>query len=123
MREILLTSNGKNAKKDDDFGYIKVEKDGTDELSVILNYPFKMIYRVNDGDTIGRLNAKGFECEDELVQGKYVVLKKVYNTYHVVKPCETLSSIAQKHNISESELIKNNNLKTNKVFIGQTLSL
>lgn len=42
---------------------------------------------------------------------------------HVVKPTENLVQIAEIYNISAQELMKQNNLKNEKVFIGQRLKI
>ncbi len=42
---------------------------------------------------------------------------------HIVKPAETLKDICQKYNMLEETLIKDNNLVSNKLFIGQSLKI
>ena len=55
--------------------------------------------------------------------GEWIKVKVNDYISHVVKPAETLKNIAEKHNISEEEIIKKNNLKTRKLFIGQILKI
>lgn len=58
-----------------------------------------------------------------LYAGEWV--KVTTNNYcvHVVKPVETLTSIAQKYDITVEKLLADNALKTDKLFIGQQLKI
>ena len=47
--------------------------------------------------------------------------RKVEYIYHTVKRGETLGSIARRYRVSESEIRRWNNLRSNKVYIGQKL--
>lgn len=51
------------------------------------------------------------------------VVKLIYETgkTHIVRPMENLVSIAQKYCISVEDLIRTNNLKSTRLFIGQQL--
>ena len=51
--------------------------------------------------------------------GDYVFVKKNKNTIHIVRPNETLDSIAMLYNTTAKNLMVKNNIK--KVFIGQQL--
>ena len=59
----------------------------------------------------------------KLYSGEWV--KVCVNEYkiHVVKPTENLVQIAEIYNISAQELMKQNNLKNEKVFISQRLKI
>lgn len=52
-------------------------------------------------------------------KGEYVLISNTNYKKYVVKPTETIHSIAEKFNLDAEYLIKINN--TNKVFIGQQL--
>lgn len=58
-----------------------------------------------------------------LYAGEWV--KVTTNNYfiHVVKPIETLPSIAQKYNTTVDKLLADNALNTDKLFIGQQLKI
>ena len=53
------------------------------------------------------------------------VVKIIYDdsNIYIVKPLETLSTIAEKYNTSVEELVKLNNLKSTRLFIGQHLTI
>ena len=124
MREVRLKKETQNAIKDNDLGYIQVIHGDSDEMSVILNYPRKLFYKTNDLNILNIVNSFGYECETNLIeQANMLVLNKIDKEIHIVKPCETLKDIAQNYKSSESELIKINNLKSNKLFIGQILNI
>ena len=58
-----------------------------------------------------------------LYSGEWV--KVCVNDYkvHVVKPTENLVRIAEIYNVSPQELMKQNNLENEKIFIGQRLKI
>lgn len=55
--------------------------------------------------------------------GDYTMVKRCSCEKHVVKPLETLETIAKKSNLSVEYIIKTNSLKTTNLFIGQILKL
>ena len=55
--------------------------------------------------------------------GAYLSITKTHTKIHIVRPLETLQSIAQKYNLTIEDLIAKNGLKNNCVFIGQQLIL
>ncbi len=89
-------------------------------------------YRVEDGDNIKSL-CKKFNTNEsdilrnnkdlDLYQGEII---KIYpNDYqsHFVKPTETIEVIAKEYNISKEKLIRDNDLKSTRLFIGQRLKI
>jgi len=56
-----------------------------------------------------------------LKKGDKIVIKNLNVQLHIVKPLETLESIAKKLNISKEEILKKN--KVERLFIGQQLFL
>lgn len=59
----------------------------------------------------------------DLYDGEMIKIVKDVKNFHIVKPMETLNSISQKYNKSIEELIKQNNLKANRLFVGQRLRI
>ena len=59
-------------------------------------------------------------CEsNNLLPGDIVLVKDTNKVLHIVKPLETLSSIAKKYNVTIEYITKQNNI--DKIFIGQQL--
>ena len=87
------------------------------------------VYRIDKTETLQQVADKfntsvaEISCRDtnNVYEGDFVVIKKVNNRTHIVKPLETLSQIAKIYNVKEEDIAKNNDLKTNKLFIGQKL--
>ena len=97
-----------------------VVNEGVDDVSIILNYPHKIVYNIRNKNDIDLLRTNGYAYKLEGEDG-YVIAKQTSQEIHVVQPCETLSGIAKKHNITVITLMQCNNLATDKVFIGQKL--
>ena len=57
----------------------------------------------------------------DFYEGEVVKIIHKSNRCHIVKPMENLSTIAKKYNTSIEQLIKINNLKSSRLFIGQNL--
>ena len=55
--------------------------------------------------------------------GDIVLIKRKVGKQHVVAPMETLEDIANENNTTVECIVSENNLKTNKLFIGQKLWL
>lgn len=94
---------------------------------VLKNFDKELLVEVNEQnvqDLKNLANKQTVVCScqnvENLEAGDKVIVSK-QQKFHVVKPLETLSVIANKLNLTEQELIKKNNLKTNKVFIGQKI--
>ena len=60
---------------------------------------------------------------NEWRNGAWLYIKKGNKRIHIVRPLETLKTIAKKHNVSVEYLMTKNKLKNNCVFIGQQLLL
>jgi len=58
-----------------------------------------------------------------IVTGKNKVIKKIQSSIHRVANGDTLFSLAKKYNISLKKLKELNNIKENKIFIGQVLKV
>ena len=57
----------------------------------------------------------------DLYEGEIVKINRNSRAYHIVKPMETLPTIASKYNTSIDELISVNNLVSKRLFVGQNL--
>ena len=98
------------------------------DLKLIKNFQ----YRVVDGDTL-QLICQKFNTSEEnifrnnkdidLYPGEWIEI--AVNDYipHVVKPTETLEKIAATYGIEISKIKQDNQLITDKLFIGQTLKI
>ena len=125
MREIaLVDKEGVDTEYSKALGYYKVLSDGNADITVITNYPYKMLYQVKKGETIKQINARGYKVLSDFVsEGDTVVLEKTNTSTYVVQPLESLESICQKFKVSRGEILEKNNLKSDKVFIGQILNI
>jgi len=56
-----------------------------------------------------------------LHEGEFVEIKKCYNVCHTVKPLENLQQLAKKYNVTIESIKECNNLKDDRLFIGQKL--
>ena len=88
-------------------------------------------YQVLKGDTLDMILTK-FSNKSKVVrnnpnidlyEGEMIKIEINNNTNHIVKPMETLTKIANKYDKNIEDLIKLNNLKTTKLFIGQILKI
>ncbi|MBE5758150.1 MAG: LysM peptidoglycan-binding domain-containing protein [Clostridiales bacterium] len=138
MKEICIINNGENINKikymyNDNtlkqsnnkikgFNYVEL-KSGSDDIIVVKNYRPYFIYKMKDGETLLDIVAKGFNVDngDNVVANDIVILSKPNSLRHVVKPLETLEKIASKYNILKVDIMTTNNLKTDKLFVGQIL--
>lgn len=117
MREIkLIFDNNENI----DLDKFQIVSGEGEDVSIITNYPHRVIYNINSEDDLKFIRSKGYFCEEKTEKG-YVIIRKLNSEIHVVRPCETLGMIARKYNTKEKVLIEKNHLKTNKIFIGQNL--
>lgn len=53
--------------------------------------------------------------------GDKIIFKKVEGKTYTTKPLDTIKTIAKKFGVTQEQIIKNNNLKTSKLFIGQKI--
>ncbi|MBQ8615280.1 MAG: LysM peptidoglycan-binding domain-containing protein [Clostridia bacterium] len=59
----------------------------------------------------------------KLYDGEWIKIKVNDYVVHHVKPTESLTQIAKIYCIDEEKIIKDNELKNNKLFIGQRLKI
>ena len=88
-----------------------------------------IFYKVRLNDTFDTI-AKKFDVpvdyikdnnKGELYLGKVLFLPATNFKIHIVKPFETLSKIANIYGVKIAEIIKNNNLPSEYIFVGQKL--
>ena len=98
----------------------------------MLSLEKSFIYRVQQGDTLKSIY-KTFNTSPENVTrnnndipiyaGEVICIKTNNYITHVVKPTETIEDIANLYKTEKSEIIKQNNLQTSKLFIGQIIKI
>ena len=97
-------------------------EDGTADIILIENYFPPRLHKVQDGETKEYFQSLGYEISKENIkENDIILLTKIEGKKHIVKPLETLENIANQYYTSMQDLIKRNNLKTDKLFIGQIL--
>ena len=116
-----LSSIKKSANKILGYNYAILE-DGANDIILIENYHPPRIYKVLEGDTKESILSKGYEFQNEQIEeNDIILLTKIEGKKHIVRPLDTLENIANSYFIDKSDIIKRNNLKTEKLFIGQIL--
>lgn len=89
-------------------------------------------YRVQVGDTEKNLITKFNTSRQsiirnnpslELYAGEWVRIKINDYITHIVRPMDTIKKIASLYNIGVDKLITDNDLKHDKLYIGQTLKI
>lgn len=111
MKEIeLLKSAEEGCCYDDELGYYKVIKEGINDIIIVRNMEYKEM-KLKDISIMGNINEE------------YIIETKTNYQKHVVKPLESIQNIANKYNTSVNEIISKNQLKTERLFIGQILNI
>ena len=82
-------------------------------MQLILNIQKKIINLI-DGYQLDRFDNRRFKKNNKNI-------KKA--TYYKVKKGDTLFSISKKYNISIKDLVKNNYIKDNTIYLGQELKV
>lgn len=103
-----------------EYYYFTIES-GSDDLIQVLNYNVPKLYKVKSGETKLDIMAEGYSVDCDISTDDIVVLNKDSRVKHIVKPLDTLSSIANKYNKSIDEIRSNNNISNDKLYIGQML--
>ena len=106
----IIKNKTDESKYDDMLGHYRVVQEGLDDIVLIKNYEYREIKEV-ETSILGVKNRK------------YVVRSNINTDKYVVKPLDTLQSIAIKYNKSIEELKKKNHLSNEKLFIGQIIRL
>ena len=96
--------------------------DGTDEIVVVHNYPQEYLYNIRKDFNEKEIEYMGYKIvEGDPKNDSVVLIQRTENKFHVVKPSETLSVIAQKYNTTIHNLKTLNSIK--EVFIGQIIKV
>lgn len=94
--------------------------------------PKKFYYRVQHGDNLNVLINKFNTSKENILrnnnnidfyEGEWVIIKENAYILHCVKPMQTIEIIADIYNVSKEKIIADNNLFSNKLFIGQQLKI
>ena len=94
--------------------------------------PKEFLYRVKKDDNINDLCIRFNTCKANIIrnnndidlyQGEWIKIIVNEFTTHFVKPMETLTKIANHYNISVEKLKLDNELKENRLYIGQLLKI
>ena len=92
----------------------------------------QFVYRINENDSIDSIckqfntsieNIKRNNNEIPLYEGELVEIKINEYITHLVKPAETLIEISEMYNKSTEEIKLQNNLETEKLYIGQIIKI
>lgn len=91
--------------------------------------PNKIIYRVKPSDTkemiASKFNASVLDVvcltSNDCCEGAFVEIKNSFDNLYVVKPLDNLEQIATKFNVSVATIKETNNLKDDRLFVGQRL--
>ena len=96
--------------------------EGDDSIIFLENYVYPEIkYLFNENEYKGLIEA-GFELvPNNATVGDFAIIKRKVGVRYIVSPMETIEDIASKHSISVDSIIEKNNLKSKKLFIGQSL--
>ena len=100
--------------------YYYILRDTANNESVIVEYAF-----IDNKQDVEKLKNNWQEYADAVVSaiGQYIGIPIEDKDTYIVKSGDTLWSIAKKNNLSVDNLKKYNNLKSNLLFVGQTLKL
>ena len=89
-------------------------------------------YRVQSGDNLFSICSRFNTSKENIIRnnndldlyvGEWIIIKINEFKTHIVKPTEKLIDIATKYNVNIEKLKNDNNLKTEKLFIGQILKI
>lgn len=102
--------------------YITLEK-GMDDITIVRNYLPFFEYKLSDGENIMDILARGFDVlnKENCDAGDTLILSKPKSIRYVVGPLENLEDISCRFGVSKGSIITSNNLKTDKLFVGQIL--
>lgn len=111
MKEIELIDNIENGcKYDEQWGNYRELKAGLDDIIIVKNYKHKTIEKTEVSTLSGS-------------ESIYHIVEVENCEKYIVKPLDTLKSIANKYNTEVEYIIKKNALITDRLFIGQILKI
>ena len=91
------------------------------EFKIIANLKREFVFKGNAESVKSNFSKLGLYCNN--LKESVCLFKPKNNEIFVVGVLDTLNSICSKFNVSKEEIIKKNNLKTEKLFIGQMIKL
>lgn len=98
---------------------------GSDDVTVIRNYSPLYMCRLKDSQTILDIMSRGFDLVGsqklDIETGDMLILSRPKSVRYVVSPLENLDGIAKKFGVDKSTIVATNNLKSDKLFVGQIL--
>lgn len=104
-----------NRENDKNYVFVPNKESG---VSVICNFNKDLLIKVDADDDISALK-KTYNLKNNVEVGDMFIVNQ--NEKYVVKPLDTMDKIAEKLGVSKEYIISKNNLKTDKVFVGQIL--
>ena len=108
MKEIqILSTPRNNSLYDEHIGYYIVKKDGETDIVLLSNYRYKKIHQEN--------------MKNDVV--KYSVVEVYNDVEYVVKPLDNINKVATMFNVTSEEIKRKNNLKDDRLFIGQIIKI
>lgn len=138
MKEICVINQGENLKKIEYNMGIFINKssiqemnirgmrsvilnEGQNNIIVVRNYNPYIIKKQKKEETLLDIYAKGFVVIGDNEYCDEIVIQKSIGVKYNVKPLEKIGDIARKFDVSKDYIMDTNNLKTEKLFIGQVL--
>lgn len=104
-----------NKENDKNFVYVPNADSG---VYVVGNFNKEKLISVDNDDNISELK-KQYNLKGDIQAGDVFLVNNTEK--YVVQPLDTMEKICEKLGIDESYIIEKNNLKTDKLFIGQIL--
>ena len=89
-------------------------------------------YQVQKGDNLNTITFKfnitsdliiRNNCNIDLYDGEVIKIVRNAHTLHIVKPVDNIEKIAKLYNVEIDDLVKLNNLNSNRVFVGQVIQI
>lgn len=115
----IVTKNNLTADKLPNSLLIPIEL--KQKFCVVANFNREYLFFGNGENVKSTLQKAGFYCAN--LNNYACLFKKSNSSIYVVNVLDNINSICKKFNIEKQELLKLNNLKTEKLFIGQIIKL
>lgn len=122
MKEIKLTNTDYETFDFAKLGEYEIVEDGSDDVYVVQNYPQRYLYNIPKDFDVKKLEYMGYKIVRGDQTQEVVVIERQFKKFHIVKPCETLDTIAQLYNTTVQEIMSQNSV-SRRVFIGQILKI
>ena len=104
-----------------DVSNVQITDEYSNQIVLLKKYSSREVVHITT-QTPSQLKQLGYLVDNiKIDKGKTYVLDRVDCMLYHVKPMEKLSQIACKYGKTEQELMADNNLQTDKLYIGQIL--